>query len=109
MRGGVRGKEIMTTQAPETATPQRVSIWVWIARALALVIFVPPRLLWEALKAIPRLIAAAFRLFADHLAKPLAILFRDWVFRPLRNFVRDYLWHLLIQQLLFGLVLTPLG
>ncbi|MFE3188260.1 hypothetical protein ACFXHA_04575 [Nocardia sp. NPDC059240] len=99
----------MTTQAPEQATPQHVSIWGWIARGLVLVVFVPPRLLWEAIKAIPRLIAAAFRLFTEHLAKPLAILFRDWVFRPLRNFVRNYLWHLLIQQLLFGVILTPLG
>ncbi|GAB2529970.1 hypothetical protein [Nocardia heshunensis] len=99
----------MTTQAPERATPQHVSIWGWIARGLVLVIFVPPRLVWEAMKAIPRLIAAAFRLFTEHLAKPLAILFRDWVFRPLRNFVRNYLWHLLIQQLLFGVILTPLG
>ncbi|MGW4242059.1 hypothetical protein [Nocardia sp. NPDC004722] len=99
----------MTTQAPEQATPQHVSIGGWIARGLVLVVFVPPRLLWEAIKAIPRLLAAAFRLFDEHLAKPLAILFRDWIFRPLRNFVRNYLWHLLIQQLLFGVILTPLG
>ncbi|MFD6356015.1 hypothetical protein [Nocardia tengchongensis] len=99
----------MTTRAPERPTPEPVTFWGWCARAVVLVVFVPPRLLWEGLKRIPRLIGAAFRLFTDHLAKPLAILFRDWVFRPLRNFVRNYLWHLLIQQLLFGMVLTPIG
>ncbi|OJF80975.1 hypothetical protein [Nocardia seriolae] len=99
----------MSTHTPERAAPEHVSIGGWIARTLVLVVFVPPRLLWEAIKRIPRLVAAAFGLFDEHLAKPLAILFRDWVFRPLRNFVRRYLWHLLIQQLLFGMVLTPLG
>ncbi|MGV9833555.1 hypothetical protein ACWDUL_05030 [Nocardia niigatensis] len=99
----------MSNRAPEAPTPEHVSILGWIARGIVLVVFVPPRLVWEALKRIPGLIAAAFRLFNEHLARPLAILFRDWVFRPLRNFVRNYLWHLLIQQLLFGMVLTPIG
>ncbi|MFD7847031.1 hypothetical protein ACFV4K_29395 [Nocardia sp. NPDC059764] len=98
-----------TTRAPERPTPEQVTFWGWCARAVVLVVFVPPRLLWEGVTRLPRLIAAAFRLFTDHLAQPLAILFRDWVFRPLRNFVRNYLWHLLIQQLLFGMVLTPIG
>ncbi|MET8423169.1 hypothetical protein [Nocardia sp. NPDC004860] len=99
----------MSYRAPEEPTPEHVSIPGWIARGIVLVLFVPPRLVWEALTRIPRLIAAAFRLFDEHLARPLAILFRDWVFRPLRNFVRNHLWHLLIQQLLFGMVLTPIG
>ncbi|MVU80309.1 hypothetical protein GPX89_24055 [Nocardia sp. ET3-3] len=99
----------MSTHTPERATPEHISIMGWIARGLALVIFVPPRLAWEALKGLAHLIAATLRLFVEHLLEPLWILFRDWVYRPLRNFVRNYLWHWLIQQLLFGMVLTPLG
>ncbi|MTE14495.1 hypothetical protein [Nocardia aurantiaca] len=99
----------MSTRAPEQPTPEQVSIWGWCARTVVLMVFVPPRLAWEVIKRVPRAIAAAITLFNDHLLRPLVTLFRDWVIRPLRDFVRNYLWHLLIQQLLFGMVLTPLG
>ncbi|WP_405496172.1 hypothetical protein [Nocardia sp. NBC_00511] len=94
---------------PQQVAPEPVSLGIWIARALVLVVFVPPRLLWEAITRIPGLIAAAARLVVNHLLKPVSILFRDWVYRPAVNFVRNYLWHLVIQQLLWGMVLTPLG
>ncbi|RMI30375.1 hypothetical protein EBN03_22295 [Nocardia stercoris] len=87
----------------------RVSIWVWIARAIAIALFVPPRLVWEGIKRIPRAIAAVVRVFDRYLLEPTVVLFRDWVYRPIRNFVRNYLWHWLIQHLLWGIVLTPLG
>ncbi|UGT44444.1 hypothetical protein LTV02_14065 [Nocardia yamanashiensis] len=99
----------MVTPNPDQATPERVSIAGWIGRAIAMVIFVPPRLVWEGLKLLGRMVRAALRYFVEELLAPAAKLSWYWVIRPVWTFVKNYLWGLLIQQLLWGAVLTPLG
>ncbi|WP_067821980.1 hypothetical protein [Nocardia inohanensis] len=99
----------MVTPNPDQVTPERVSIAGWIARAIAMVIFVPPRLVWEGLKLLGRMFRAGLRYFLEELLAPLAKLFWYWVIRPIWAFAKNYLWGLLIQQLLWGMVLTPLG
>ncbi|MFI1917627.1 hypothetical protein [Nocardia sp. NPDC020380] len=99
----------MTAQPPEQRTPDHVSFGGWIVRGIALAIFLPPRLLWEAVKFVSRTIARSWAYFLDHLLEPTAKLLRDWVFRPGWKFVKNYLWRWLIQHVLWSLVLTPLG
>ncbi|WP_330181175.1 hypothetical protein OHB26_33075 [Nocardia sp. NBC_01503] len=95
----------MTEQGP----PERVSIAGWIARAIAVVIFIPLRLLWEGCKLLGRGIAAALGYLFDTLIEPIAKLFWYWIIRPAWAFCKDFLWGLLIQQLLWGMILTPIG
>ncbi|UFS98827.1 hypothetical protein [Nocardia huaxiensis] len=109
----------MSTQTPAQPDDQareEVSIAGWIARAVAVLIFLPPRLLWEGLKALwravvftGRMIVTGLRYLRDRLLVPAGKLFWYWVIRPAWFFVKDYLWGLLIQQLLWGMILTPIG
>ncbi|MEU8901221.1 hypothetical protein [Nocardia sp. NPDC048505] len=94
----------MTSSGPEAG---RVSPGAWIARAIAVVLLVPLRLLWEGLKLIGRVIAAAARYFVENLLIPVSTMVRYWVIRPLWLFVKNLVWGWLVQQVLWGLVLTP--
>ncbi|MRH88414.1 hypothetical protein GFY24_13325 [Nocardia sp. SYP-A9097] len=99
----------MAVQGPEERTPERVSIAGWIARAIAVVIFIPLRLLWEGCKLFGRGVVAVLEFISEKLLEPLVKLFRYWVVRPIWAFFTDFLWGLILQQLLWGMILTPLG
>ncbi|MBL1073986.1 hypothetical protein JK358_06225 [Nocardia sp. 2] len=110
----------MSTQTPdrraEQPAPQPVSIAGWVARAIAVVILLPPRLVWEGLtflwRAVEfagRMIAAGLRYLRDRILVPAGKLFWYWVIRPAWIVLRDYLWGLLIVRLLWRTILTPLG
>ncbi|MEV6255357.1 hypothetical protein AB0L97_19075 [Nocardia sp. NPDC051911] len=91
------------------STPDtRVSAAQWIARAIAIVVLVPIRLLWEGVLLLCRATAAALGYIARHLLVPAAELIRHWVLRPAWIVVKDFLWGWVVQHLLWGSVLTPL-
>ncbi|MCU1645073.1 MAG: hypothetical protein JWN03_5348 [Nocardia sp.] len=99
----------MSIEAPEQQTPEQVSIGGWVARAVAVLIFLPLRLLWEGGKLAGRMAVAVLDYIVENLLVPVAKLAWYWIIRPAWAFVRNYLWGLLIQQLLWGMILTPLG
>ncbi|WP_067689623.1 hypothetical protein [Nocardia jejuensis] len=96
-------------RGPEYGTPLHISILSWIARAIALVTFVPPRLLWEGCKLTVRIVVATVFFVRDRVLVPALELIWYWVVRPAWAFVENYLWGLLLQQFLWGWILTPLG
>ncbi|MEV6772255.1 hypothetical protein AB0N05_26855 [Nocardia sp. NPDC051030] len=98
-----------SARTPEERTPERVTIAGWLARAIAVLVFIPLRLLWEVCKLTVRVTINVLGYIFDNLLKPVAELAWHWIARPAWALVKDYLWGLLIQQLLWGMVLTPLG
>ncbi|WP_327139969.1 hypothetical protein [Nocardia sp. NBC_01327] len=99
----------MSIQAPQQQTPEQVSIGGWAARTVAVVIFIPLRLLWEGCNLAGRMAVAVLDYIVENLLVPIAKLAWYWIIRPAWDFVRNYLWGLLIQHLLWGMILTPLG
>ncbi|MEU0541933.1 hypothetical protein ABZ319_18895 [Nocardia sp. NPDC005978] len=99
----------MSAQTPPQRDSENISIGGWVARAIAVVIFLPLRLLWEGCKLLGRVVLTALQYILDHLLVPIGRFVRRWIVRPAIVFVKDYLWGLLIQQLLWGAILTPLG
>ncbi|MGI5221368.1 hypothetical protein [Nocardia sp. CA-290969] len=92
---------------PEPRRP--VSIGEWVARAFAVVLLVPVRLAWEALKLCGRAIVAAGVFVLERVLVPVGRFVRHWLLRPLWFVLKDVLWEWLLQQVLWGMVLTPLG
>jgi hypothetical protein len=86
-----------------------VSIGEWVARGLAVVLLVPVRLLWEAVKLCGRAVVAAGVYVLERLLVPVGRFLWYWVVRPLWLFVRDMVWGWALQHVLWGMVLTPLG
>ena len=80
----------------------------WIARAIAVVILIPLRLVWEAMKLLGRVLVAVLMFFLEYLLAPLCGLVWHWVIRPAWYFLKNILWDLVLHQVLWGLVLTPL-
>ncbi|MGX1809635.1 hypothetical protein ACWIGI_28275 [Nocardia sp. NPDC055321] len=99
----------MPVQTPPQRDSENTTIGGWIARAIAVVIFLPLRLLWEGCKLLGRVVVATLEFVLDHLLAPIGRFIRRWIVRPAIVFVKDYLWGLVIQQLLWGAILTPLG
>ncbi|MFB8001092.1 hypothetical protein [Nocardia sp. NPDC056000] len=99
----------MSVREQREGPPERISIAGWVARIIAVVVFVPVRLLWEGCKFVGRAIVAAAEFCFDNLIEPLAKLLWYWLIRPAWAFCKDFLWGLLIHQLLWGMILTPLG
>lgn len=87
----------------------RVSIGEWVARGLAVVLLVPVRLLWEAVKLCGRAVVAMCTCVLERVLEPVARFLRYWLVRPLWLFVKDLVWGWALQHVLWGLVLTPLG
>ncbi|MET7772181.1 hypothetical protein [Nocardia sp. NPDC005366] len=83
------------------------SLGQWIARAIAVVILIPLRLAWEGVKLIGRVTVAALVYFLEHLLEPVCRLVWHWVIRPAWYFVKNILWDLVINHMLWGMVLTP--
>ncbi|MBH0776254.1 hypothetical protein [Nocardia bovistercoris] len=79
----------------------------WIARAVAVLILVPVRLLWEGVKLSVRVSIAVVTYFLEHLLVPLCVIVWNWVIKPAWHLLKDGLWGWLLQQVLWGLVLTP--
>ncbi|MCP2289804.1 hypothetical protein ACFYT3_26875 [Nocardia amikacinitolerans] len=79
----------------------------WIARVIAIVLLVPVRLLWEAVRLLGRLVAAAVDYFVTRLLAPVVRFVWYWVIRPIWMFFKDFLWGWVLQHVLWGLVLTP--
>lgn len=96
-----------STDAPEPRRP--VSIGEWVARAFAVVLLVPVRLVWEGLKLCRRAIVAAGVFFLDKLLVPLSRFVGYWLARPVWLFLKDVVWGWALQHVLWGMVLTPLG
>ncbi|WP_157228800.1 hypothetical protein [Nocardia brevicatena] len=88
---------------------QRVSVGEWVARAIAVVLLVPVRLLWEAVKLCGRTVVAACVYVLDRLLVPMGRFVWYWLVRPLWLFVKDVVWGWALQHVLWGLILTPLG
>ncbi|MGN2639568.1 hypothetical protein ACTD5D_26050 [Nocardia takedensis] len=84
-----------------------VSIAQWIARAVAVVILIPLRLVWEGVKLCGKVVVLSLVFLAEHLLFPLCSFTWHWVIRPLWLFCKDFLWGWLLQQVLWGLILTP--
>ncbi|WP_157555133.1 hypothetical protein [Nocardia crassostreae] len=97
------------SQAPDERTPDRVSIVEWLARGIAIAVFIPLRLLWEGLRLVVRVTVRIPGFLADRLLAPIAKFTWVWIARPAWGFVKNYLWGLLLQQLLWGMILTPVG
>ncbi|MBF6349351.1 hypothetical protein IU448_09985 [Nocardia flavorosea] len=95
------------TEPPKPRPP--VSIGVWVARAVAVVLLVPVRLIWEALNLCGRAIVAAGIFFRDKLLVPACRFVRNWMVRPLWLFLKDVLWGWALHHVLWGLVLEPLA
>lgn len=95
--------------ASRASDTESVSIGGWIARGIAVAILLPFRLLWEGLKLLGRVMVATVNWVVTQILVPLGKFVRDWLFRPVVGFVKNYLWGLLIQQFLWGMVLTPIG
>ncbi|MET8779362.1 hypothetical protein ABZV58_30530 [Nocardia sp. NPDC004654] len=92
-----------------SSQPSRpAGIGAWIARVIAIVLLVPIRLLWEGVRLLGRLLAAACYYFVTRLLAPVARFVWYWVIRPIWLFVKDFLWGWVLQHVLWGLVLTPL-
>ncbi|MGW1737907.1 hypothetical protein ACWCPQ_03770 [Nocardia sp. NPDC001965] len=87
----------------------RVSIGEWVARGFAVVLLVPVRLLWEAVKVCGRAVAAVYVFVVERLLEPVARFLWYRLVRPLWLFVKDVLWGWALQHVLWGMVLTPLG
>lgn len=92
------------------ATPpsRPVSPVEWIARIVALVVLVPVRLLWEGVRLVGRVTAAALGYVFFGVLIPAARFLWYWVIRPVSLFFKNIVWGWLLQQVLLGLVLTPL-
>ncbi|MGW5382413.1 hypothetical protein [Nocardia sp. NPDC003963] len=88
---------------------ERTTIGDWVLRGIAVALLVPVRLLWEAVKLCGRAFAAACLFVLEKLVEPVARFLWYWLVRPLWLFVKDVLWGWVIQHVLWGLVLTPLG
>ncbi|WP_067847632.1 hypothetical protein [Nocardia lijiangensis] len=85
-----------------------VGLGAWIARVIAVVVLVPVRLLWEGVRLLGRMLAAALWYFLTRLLAPVAQFVWCWVIRSIWLFVKDFLWGWVLQHVLWGLVLTPL-
>ncbi|WP_280435311.1 hypothetical protein [Nocardia carnea] len=96
-----------STDPPEPRRP--VSLGEWVARAFAVVLLVPVRLVWEALKLCGRAIVAAGVFVLDRLLVPVSRFVRYRLVRPLWLYLRDVVWGWALQHVLWGMVLTPLG
>ncbi|TQM33391.1 hypothetical protein [Nocardia bhagyanarayanae] len=88
--------------------PRPAGLGAWIARVIAVVLLVPVRLLWEGVRLLGRLLAAAFSYVVTRLLAPVARFVWYWVIRPIWLFFKDFLWGWVLQHVLWGLVLTPL-
>ncbi|MEU4841009.1 hypothetical protein [Nocardia testacea] len=98
----------MSSTDPREPRP-RVSIGEWVARALAVVLLVPVRLLWEAVELCGRAVVAAGVYVLERLLVPVGRFLWYWVVRPLWLFVKDLVWGWALRHVLWGMVLTPLG
>lgn len=97
-------------ESTDPAEPRRpVSIGEWVARAFAVVLLVPVRLVWEGLKLCGRAIVAAGVFVRDKVLVPVRRFVWYWLVRPLWLFLKDGVWGWVIQHVLWGMVLTPLG
>ena len=92
-----------------TSPTDSIAVGQWIARLIAIVILIPLRLLWEGVKLLGRITAAALTYIWNHLVDPLCHLTWHWLLRPAWAFVKDFLWGWLLHYVLWGLVLTPLA
>ncbi|GGL32073.1 hypothetical protein [Nocardia jinanensis] len=88
---------------------RRVTIGEWVARGLAVLLLVPVRLLWEAVKLCGRAVVTACVYVLERLVEPVGRFLWYRLVRPLWLFVKDVLWGWALQHVLWGLVLTPLG
>lgn len=96
-----------STDSPEQQRP--VSIGEWVARAFAVVLLVPVRLVWEGLKLCWRAIVAAGVFIRDRLLLPVSRFVWYWMIRPPWLFLKDVVWGWALRHVLWGMVLTPLG
>ncbi|MBF6353399.1 hypothetical protein IU449_02365 [Nocardia higoensis] len=95
--------------ARNEAGPPRVGIGEWVARAIAVVLLVPVRLVWEGVKWCGRAFVAVLVFVLEQVLAPVGRFVHLWVIRPLWFFLKDMVWGWAIQQVLWGMVLTPLG
>ncbi|NNH69461.1 hypothetical protein HLB23_06180 [Nocardia uniformis] len=86
-----------------------ISIGGWIARGIAITILIPLRLSWEGLKLLGRVAVATVDGVISRILAPIGRFVRDRLWRPVVGFVENYLWGLLLQQFLWGMVLAPIG
>ncbi|MFE7798319.1 hypothetical protein [Nocardia sp. NPDC057440] len=94
---------------PNTRSSEHVSVGQWIARAIAIAVLIPVRLLWEGVGLLGRLALAVLHFIWTELLDPFCRIAFHWVLRPAWAFVKDFLWGWLLQHVLWGMVLTPLG
>ncbi|WP_063047059.1 hypothetical protein [Nocardia pseudovaccinii] len=92
-----------------TSPTDSTSVGQWIARLIAIVLLIPLRLVWEGVKLLGRITAAALTYIWNHLLDPICHLAWHWLLRPAWAFVKDFLWGWLLHYVLWGLVLTPLA
>lgn len=88
---------------------QRASVGEWVARVFAIVLLVPVRLIWEGVKLCGRAVVATGVFLLETVLSPVGRFLWYWVVRPLWLFVKDVLWGWAVQQVLWGMILTPLG
>lgn len=98
----------MTSEDPRDPR-QRASVGEWVARGVAIVLLIPVRLIWEGVKLCGRAVVAAAVFVLETLLSPVGRFLWFWVVRPLWLFVKDVLWGWAVQQVLWGMILTPLG
>ncbi|MEV6430988.1 hypothetical protein [Nocardia sp. NPDC051463] len=94
---------------PNALSSEHVSVGQRIARAIAILVLIPVRVLWECVGLLGRIALAVLLFTWTELLNPLCRTAFHWVLRPAWAFVKDFLWGWLLQHVLWGMVLTPLG
>ncbi|MFQ6394746.1 hypothetical protein ACLMAJ_14925 [Nocardia sp. KC 131] len=94
---------------PNINPPEHTSGGQWIARAIAIVVLIPVRLLWEGVELLGRIVLTVLRFVRTQLLEPVCRFAWQWLIRPVWAFVKDFLWGWLLQHVLWGMVLTPIG
>ncbi|MFD0362001.1 hypothetical protein ACFQZZ_11165 [Nocardia sp. GCM10030253] len=94
---------------PNTNPSEHISVGQWIARAIAIVVLIPVRVLWESVKLVGRIALAVLHFIWTQLLDPVCRIAWHWVIRPAWAFAKDFLWGWLLQHVLWGMVLTPIG